>query len=278
MSDSISDNLDKLINKALEKGYLNKSKIAEQADLSVISLIFSMISKYRTTIFLMDNNYVDGINIIQRSILETRVYVKYILNQRNLFKDRGKSYFYFNKIDINKKAKRLLEINKDDMKELDSLVKEGSDDRFNNLEEQSEYFKNEYKKGFIDLEKLDSNKQINIRISNWYNLNGKINNIYQLFKYMDMEEEYISYYSFSSSEAHSTSALSKLKIDEIANNDNIVNLSTENKIFYNEVYLSLTWIIDSIDEFFAYLNLKNDTELKNMKKIIINKYAKTVKR
>lgn len=174
----------------------------------ISSLLNQMVETFRSIEVLLDAERIEGLNVLQRPILEASVYLDFILERYT--GQRSLVFFYHSKLDSGKKARALLnmDINPDFKASVKAEVNDMISPKFSNMDEYVRYYQGKYKSCFRM--KDDSRKGQKNQMRQWYNYDGGINNIAELFEKLGRSEEYKIFYSFQSMDIHSTESADRI--------------------------------------------------------------------
>lgn len=200
------DSFEKLHTNLLKTVFKGDKKMDPQ-DLSIALLYISMNDKARSIEILLNQNVLDSVKIIQRSMLEQYVYLLFILKSDTV--RRGRAYFYGNKVvgikywnnlkrDYSDKG--LIEKVSNDLEKHISNGPVGD-----NYDEYCKYYRDKYNSLF-DKDVKDKRQ--------WFNIYGDTKYISELFKKMNMLDEYRFIYAANSESTHGTNMPGDLKVDK----------------------------------------------------------------
>lgn len=218
------DNINSIINKfsAIERQAMNSFNDDHELGIhhsALILLLDGMIEKFKSIEVLFKNKQIEGISILERSILESSVSIDYILSgSHKLARQRGRAFFFKNKLNGVNAAKNLIElgpfgINGKEMEAaLTENIKQSNNNNYKNIDEYASYFEKKYKECF-QLEGKTPKKQKR-QLAKWYNQDGKINSVYDLFCKVDREDDYKVHYVLESEDVHASGVIGRALIQK----------------------------------------------------------------
>ncbi|MHA6253214.1 DUF5677 domain-containing protein [Oceanobacillus sp. CAU 1775] len=233
-----------------------KEKELDVEDAVILALMHSIISNCNDINFLLKNNRHDSIEIISRTFLEKSVSLQYILKEET--ERRSNAYFYSFKMQSAKKLKESLDNmkNSKDKEEILEYTNSSSEMKkevpgINSFDEYIEYYEEIYKRQFNS--GVNSKKR-----RNWYNLNGDIQGMRDLMRYVGKEEiEYYFFYGMESLHTHGLSSMGNLSMK-----DNILLFRSNLNIELLDNKLT-NYVIENIVSIIKHYKLEKNKEIKN---------------
>lgn len=236
---------DKIAGRILNKFEEDGQRVFDIKDAVIIGLLEEMIGKSKSIKVLLDNAQFDAIDSIARSILESYVYLKFILSGDT---DRkAKAYFYSGKKSENTYYDQL--ISKDQKgKRIQKYLNLNKKEIIEKLEKDSyEDYKGRVQNRYIEAVGHENMKR------KWFDLDGRTTSFEILCKNNGLEVEYEVIYRLLSKDVHSSRAYSRLKMEEgkvsvlFANADSTMNKS-----------ISISFLVDSVKMVLEHYNMKKD--------------------
>lgn len=269
-AESIANQFDAIRNEVLN--CFNENHALELHHSAIVLLFDGMIEKYKSINLLLENKQFEGIEIIERSILESSVYLDYILSgTHKLAKNRGRAFFLSYKLQESLKVQDVIDrkpfgIDADDMlSTINERLSSDANPNYSSLAEYIVFFREEYKKCFNFGNRSGRDKRQQIR--NWFNQDGTRKNIYDLFCFINREDEYKAFYSYKSMDVHTTSVISNGIVD-----DGLFTISYS--INPNEVNVNcIFWIFNVAKKMISYFGIKNNPNIKLQLTIIRNNWV-----
>lgn len=234
---------DKVVENILTQHYEAKNKEIEISDAVTLGVFEDLLKKGQALQLLIEKNMDAGIDSLARGMMENTVYLKILLSGDN--KILGRSYYVANKrkelqllktmLAEDEIGKRIRSLMSTDLQSLKTRIGIGPDEKLEQL-------KTEYK----DVFKLRSEG------AEWYNLEGKARNFFELCKYFDMEPEYHILYRRFSDEVHAQDVMKRIKVFD----GELVVLS---HTYGSDMQLSLAnlFLVESIRNIYTFYGLKN---------------------
>lgn len=184
-------------------------------DIVIRILYVELLHKADDILFLQSKNRTYSIDTIIRTCTEMTAQLKYILlpGRKNKIKlrNRARSCYYWHKIVNANKAEEMLKLyTGDDKAILEQNIKceiKKISPKLNDLSQYKNYYEKKLSSCYSTI--LSRKKR-----KNWYNHDGSIQGIRDLFKYVDMEEEYVNFYRPLSDATHGVDALMRLVTDK----------------------------------------------------------------
>lgn len=235
---------------------------------AMLLLLDGMIEKFKSIEVLLDKDQSEGISIIHRSLLEASVSLQYILNDSKKFaRQRGRAFYFFYRWQSGKKAKNMIaqEPYGIDGSELKAKLLENwqshDEKRFNDIDSYIGYFKDEYEKYFCIRDETKRKKQL----QNWFNQDGTLNSIFDMFCKVDREDDYRAFYAISSMDVHASGAIShgRIKAGQF-----VINYDVQPVVESTCVL----WILRAEQELAEYLTLSNNSNIILQMNIIENNW------
>lgn len=224
---------------------------------AMLLLLDGMIEKFEAIEVLLDKDQVEGISVIHRSLLEASVSLQYILNDSRKFAcQRGRAFYFFYRWQSGKKAKNIIAqepygINGVELKaKLLENWQNHDENRFNDIDSYIDYFKAEYEKCFCIRDETKRRKQL----QNWFNQDGTLNSIFDMFCKVDREDDYRTFYAPSSMDVHASGAVSHGIIKE---GQFVINYDVQPVVESTCVL----WILRAEQELAEYLTLNNNSNI-----------------
>lgn len=190
------DSYDEILYAIVEKTF-NDENAMEIHDISIVTLYSSMVEKARSIQLLIDNKLFDSVEVIQRSMVEQNVSLKYILQKDTI--RRGRAFFYGHRYKEIKDIEDTLSYHPD--RELIESIKQGIKEKFE-IESKKKYGTfDEYQASIV--EKYDELFQKRIKNRKyWFNIDGQAKSIAKLFELMGEANEYYGLYVPNSAYTH----------------------------------------------------------------------------
>ncbi|HHQ6406877.1 TPA: DUF5677 domain-containing protein [Enterococcus faecium] len=257
-----------IISYSIEKK--GNSQEIEPEDIVIITLQNSILNKARDIVYLLERKRIGSIEIILRSMLEQYVSLIYILKDQTQLK--AKLFIYSFKIQKFEKILNTMKFMENTDKydtSQNELIREKElkkiQEKFpqiNSIEDYIHYLKNL----FDEIKPHKTANKNNLYYEKWYNINGKINNMKDLMKEINMSDaEYEFMYKLSSMDVHGISAFGNVKAtpDEL-----VLESSLDIKLLESIMTSFLFFSSKAISE---YYSVQNDSQIKvYMKQIEIN--------
>lgn len=184
-------------------------------DIVIRILCNELIHKVDDALFLLDNGRTYSIDTIMKTCLELSVILKYILMKGKKDKksvwQRARACFYWHKVTNADKAKDMLAFSNDEERE---ILEQEISKIMKQISAEIETV-DQYKEHYV--EKRDNCFPVKLSKNmrkNWYNHDGSIGGIRDLFKYVGMEEQYAVFYRPLSDATHGVDALTHLVVDK----------------------------------------------------------------
>ncbi|PNE51543.1 hypothetical protein AUF12_14045 [Enterococcus avium] len=187
----------------------------EVHDIVIRILYVELLHKVDDVLFLLDNKRTYSIDTILRTCTEMTAQLKYILlpgeKDKKTLHNRARACFYWNKITNANKAQDMLNLYKEndktslEQKILTEIKKIKPD--LSNISDYKSYYEDKLNACYS----MEISKK---KRGNWYNHDGSIQGIRDLFKYVDMESEYVNFYRTLSDATHGVDALTYLVTDK----------------------------------------------------------------
>lgn len=245
----------------LEKTFVNDRKMKIH-DVMIATLFNSMIEKSRSIELLVQNNVLDSIEVIQRSMVEQDISLKYILEKDTV--RRGRACFYGHKCkeirDIEDTFKH--HPNKNMMQSISQGIitkfEVEHKEKFPTYEDYKMYMESRYNELFQ--ERIKNRKY-------WFNIDGGASSIAKLFELMNEADEYYGFYVPYSAYTHGNGVVSdtnfKRKKFEI---EKMINKKRKNLL----IATCLKSGIDAIARYYGVSIIKEPEISNKYRKIIIN--------
>ncbi|MCG0659354.1 hypothetical protein IMAU80057_02617 [Lactiplantibacillus plantarum] len=244
---------------AIEKYFLNSFSEYRKMGLHHIAMILildGMIEKFKSIEVLLDNRQIDGINILERSILESSVSLNYILESTHKYaRQRGRAFYFNSKVQSGKKAKAIINqhpfgLDADELRlQLKYVIEKQHHPNYDNIDGYITYYKSMYEQCFnlVDV----TGKERKNQIKNWFNQNGSLKSIYHLFCYLGREDEYRVFYANASMDVHGANVISNGIIK-----DGVFSISHSVEPHVIETQC-VYWILTAIKSISHYLGVDN---------------------
>lgn len=198
-----------------------RGKKMELSDGAIIGLYEQIVQKSEDLYYLIENERFASGSIILRVIFEEYVYLRYILKKRAHVNELAESYFRYTRLQEKEIYNAIIADNETGEKIRDTLefndihsAKSSLDSNFRNnnfrtFEDFYDNLSNKYKKIRPDIVTRRGNNKERI----WYNYNGKINNLRELCKELDIENLYVLVYKVFSANTHGNRVIESIEID-----------------------------------------------------------------
>lgn len=198
-----------------------RGKKMELSDGAIIGLYEQIVQKSEDLYCLIENERFASGSIILRVIFEEYVYLRYILKKRTHVNELAESYFRYTRLQEKEIYNAIIADNETGEKIRDTLkfndihsAKSSLDSNFRNnnfdtFEDFYDNLSNKYKKIRPDIVTRRGNNKERI----WYNYNGKINNLRELCKELDIENLYVLVYKVFSANTHGNRVIESIEID-----------------------------------------------------------------
>lgn len=177
-------------------------------DLVIKSLYVDLVDKVETINYLYKVGVTDNIGMIFRSFLEVYMYLSFILEKNTI--NRGRACFYWQKYVAVKNLRKTFEhldaSQKEKYKnEINDTLQKNNNPSYKDLDSYDLYIKDKINNCFTNKMKLKDRR-------NWFNEDGKHQDIRRLFEYMGKVSEYDHFYSRYSASSHGLSVLGQLSV------------------------------------------------------------------
>lgn len=191
-------------------------KIIEPENFAIVSLTNSIILKSGDIYLLMQNEQVESIEILMRTIFEQSAYLKFILQMHS--KTRAEQFLYSYRIQSAEKHKSLIDsmITSGEYEEAESIkqsLKNNIKEKFpeiNSIEEYIEFFKEKFRNNLT----IATSKKINYE--KWYNITGRVSNFRILTEEIHIDESiYKMFYNLGSMNVHGINVLGNISRSDI---------------------------------------------------------------
>lgn len=177
-------------------------------DLVIKSLYVDLVDKVETINYLYKVGVTDNIGMIFRSFLEVYMYLSFILEKNT--KKRGRACFYWQRYVTVKNLKNTFNhLNASEKEEyvnkINDILQKKNNSSYQDLDSYDLYIREKINNCFTNTMDLKKRR-------NWFNEDGKHQDIRRLFEYMGKELEYDNFYSRYSASSHGLSVLGQLSV------------------------------------------------------------------
>lgn len=231
-------------------------------DLSIITLYSSMVEKARSIEILVGNRVLDSVEVIQRSMIEQSVYLKYILQKDT--KRRGRAFFYGHKYKEIKDIEDTFNFHPN--KAMTESIKQGIKEKYEKESQQKYPTFEDYQKSII--KKFDELFQERIKNRKyWFNIDGEANSIAKLFQLMDEADTYYGFYVPNSAHTHGSSVVTDTNLKK---GKFEIQKTIDLKMKDVMIWKCLNYGINDISNYYGVKLEENEETAGKYKKILIN--------
>ncbi|MFZ3591690.1 DUF5677 domain-containing protein [Bacillus sp. DJP31] len=233
---------DKVVENILTQHYEEKNKKIEIQDAVTLGVFEDLFKKGQALQLLIEKNMDAGIDSLARGMMENTVYLKTLLSEDN--KILGRSYYVANKRKELKILKTMLA--EDEIgKRIRSLLATDLQDLKTRIGIEPDEKLEQLKSNYEDVFNLRSEG------AEWYNLEDKSRNFFELCKYFDMEPEYHILYRRFSDEVHAQDVMKRIKVFD-------GELFVLSNTYSSDMQLSLAnfFLVESIRNIYTFYGLK----------------------
>lgn len=203
------------------------------SDISIITLLSSMIDKVETISVLQEAKVTSEVKSILRSLIEQYIYFEYIFEKHSL--DRSRSYFIHQRYEMFKNVKKMLDsCEKDESlrikKRIDSIIRNDSSDCINADEAFTKY-RNQFNDLFTRAKKKNGGT-LNPKGSHqknkkkWFNIDLDFTNtVYDLAKKTHQLTLYQCLYNSGSMTVHGVNATANFNVEKLDDSKELTEIS-----------------------------------------------------
>ncbi|VDG18559.1 hypothetical protein [Lactobacillus plantarum] [Lactiplantibacillus mudanjiangensis] len=243
---------------------------------AMMMLLDGMIEKFKSIEVLYMNHQLDGVEILERAILEESVSLEYILmDSHKMARQRGRAFFLGYKVQSGQKTKNIIDQDPSEI-DGDNLLASVNEELtrknlpYKTLNEYIEYFKNKYKECFQLSGK--SSREVNQQIKNWFNQDGTLRSIYDLFCKVNREDEYRLFYAIQSMDVHPTGVIEHSSVD---NGEFVIEYSSMSSMVEGNCVL---WILKSEQKLAKYFGIQQRSSIQLQIKVLQSNWKNEMKR